>query len=250
MATKPTTEWNIDEMRVELLGRAVADPEIFVDQVILVAKKHPEIVQDLMRTIIGSGLTRKTEHGVLPKPTDQQLAAVRKALGVIKAVKETTHPKPLTIAGQAVIMDAAAGDDVVILGGSVVSVAGVASLIRVDHVDEDLDQVSEAIASQYGGPVTRKSLTRKGVRITPGRRALHAEEPAQDLPEQVVLAIQAVWSEAGDQVRSRNEEPLAYAKRLFGLCGVAAKKDKGESARSAKEAIEMVRQSIPATAHW
>ena len=235
--------WKIEEAREEFVGRCVADPLAFVDALISGVKHHPKAAADIHRAIIGSGPTRRpVEADDLDEPTPEQLAALAPHLKSVKASSDIVYPQPLQVGGRVVLVDAKKGEPVAVLGGSTLSFRAIAALIKPGTVEQDLDAISQAILSQYAGPMTQKSLGSRDIRITPSKRVAPVDK-SQDIAEQVVMAIQSTWVKGGDVIRARNEEPLTYAKRLYKAC-------KASRTREAKEAVKLVHGQIPETKTW
>lgn len=248
MATD-ASDWNIANLRADLIGRAVADPEAFVDAVILIAEKHPVIRQPLIRHTIGSGPTiiKGAEPPAAPEPTPAQIAWVGKHLRVTPAGADVVYLRSLIHKGLAAPMGVKRGQDSVILGASVVSLAGVASFIDPAGDASQLDPLSEAIATQLGGQLTRRAATQKvNIRISPPRRQ-QVEQEAQegDSMQQIVLMIQSGWEEAAAYVPEPQEDLQGFAKRLVQACRKSA-----PSSSQAQEALTMAESRYPQISTW
>jgi hypothetical protein len=212
-----------DDLRSDLAALAVADPAALGEIVITCIKKHPTLDGLVRRLVHGSVKTRSdratatTEVGPASPAT---VAAVCQQYTATTAPTDITHTPPLVWEGHVVNLSVKKGSPAIILGGNVANLDGIASLVEAKGGDPAaaLSSLSDAIAEQLGGKLSRHTMTRRGAPSLRAPRPLGSGAQEGQLEEERARqcggVIAAFWMPAASLRRERGESALNHAQRL------------------------------------
>jgi hypothetical protein len=218
--------YGLEALRVDLVALAVSEPQEVARIVLTCLEKHPHLEADI-RWMLDRTLSTLQQAPIAlahPEPSQATLDAITQTYHAVTAKTDVRHRRSLTV--DTVVQDISVkkGQQAIIVGGNVVALVAVARLTEAlsGELKQNLVRVSDAIAEQLSGTLSRRTMSRgRAVAVRPAPAGPSADD-AEDPAVQCMQVIAAFWSPAAEIRRLKGEAAPAYLERVVTAAQTAA----------------------------